>query len=139
MIIDNKFDEREKQLLKDINVDIYENYDEEKLEELEDKVCEKMTNSLDKNQDFTPLAEEYENILNKIVDIENSIVDIREEIYNELVKQGERQDIASFLVELLETPFQQQTMMKYLISIREEYVSEVEVIQMTQRISEMKE
>ena len=33
-----------------------------------------MMDLLDKNQDFTPIAEEYENLLNKIVDIENSLL-----------------------------------------------------------------
>ena len=32
-----------------------------------------MMDNLDKNQDFTPLAEEYENILNAIVEIENNL------------------------------------------------------------------
>lgn len=73
MKIDNKFNEREKKLLKEINVDIFKDYDELSLEELEDIVCEKMTNSLDKNQDFTSLAIEYENILNIIVEIENNL------------------------------------------------------------------
>lgn len=139
MKIDSLFNDREKQLLKEIDIDIYGYYDEDILNKIEDIVYNKMMDSLDKNQDFTPLAEEYENILNTIVDIENTITDTREEIYAELVKQGEREDIAKHLSSLLVTPFQQQTMMKYLISIRQEHVSEVEVIQMAQRISEIKE
>lgn len=139
MKIDSLFNDREKQLLKEIDIDIYGYYDEDILNKIEDIVYNKMMDSLDKNQDVITLAEEYENILNTIVDIENTITDTREEIYAELVKQGEREDIAKHLSSLLVTPFQQQTMMKYLISIRQEHVSEVEVIQMAQRISEIKE
>lgn len=73
MKIDNKFTPREIELLKKENVDIYKDYDEETLEELEDIVYNKMMDNLDKNQDFTPLAEEYENILNVIVEIENNL------------------------------------------------------------------
>lgn len=43
------------------------------LEELEDIAYDKMMDNLDKNQEFTPLAEEYENILNVIVDILNNL------------------------------------------------------------------
>lgn len=73
MKIDNKFNEREKELLKELNVDIYKAYNEDSLEELEEIVYNKMMDSLDNKQDFTPRAEEYEDILNIIVDIENSL------------------------------------------------------------------
>lgn len=73
MKINDKFNKREKELLKEINIDIKKEYDKKSLEEIEDIVYNKMMDSLDKNQDFTPLAEEYENILNVIVDIENNL------------------------------------------------------------------
>ena len=73
MKIDNKFNETEKELLKELNIDIYKEYDEDSLEELEDIVYNKMMDSLDNKQEFTPIAEEYEDILNIIVDIENSL------------------------------------------------------------------
>ena len=56
-----------------------------------------------------------------------------------MIRQGERQDIAKHLSCLLETKEQQQAMMKYLISIRQEQVSEAEVIQVAVQISKMKE
>ena len=73
MKIDNKFNEREKKLLKELNIDIAKEYDEKSLEEIEDVIYNKMMDSLDKNQEFTSLAEEYENILNVIVNIENNL------------------------------------------------------------------
>ena len=73
MKIDNKFNEREKELLKELNVDVYKEYDEDSLEELEEIVYNKMMDSLDNKQEFTPIAEEYEDILNIIVNIENSL------------------------------------------------------------------
>ena len=73
MKIDNKFNDREKELLKEVNVDIYKEYDEDSLEELEEIVYNKMMDSLDSKQEFTTIAEEYEDILNIIVDIENSL------------------------------------------------------------------
>lgn len=73
MKIKDKFDERQIELLRKINIDLDVDYNEKTLEEIEDIVCEAMTNSLDKKQDFTPLAEEYENILDIIVDIENNL------------------------------------------------------------------
>lgn len=73
MKIDEKFTQREIELLEKEKIDVYKDYDEESLEELEDIVYNKMMDNLDKNQDFTPLAEEYENILNAIVEIENNL------------------------------------------------------------------
>lgn len=74
MKINNKFSEREIELLKNENIDLEKNYNYEELEKIEDIVYNKMMDNLDSNQDFTPLAEEYENILNIIVDLENQIL-----------------------------------------------------------------
>lgn len=73
MKINNKFDERQIELLEKIKVDVNTNYNESSLEELEDIVCDAMLDNLDEKQDFTPLAEEYEKILDIIVDIENNL------------------------------------------------------------------
>lgn len=73
MKINKKFDERQIELLAKINVDINKDYNENTLEELEDIVYDAMMDNLDKKQDFTPLAEEYEKILDIIVDIENNL------------------------------------------------------------------
>ena len=73
MKINNRFDKRQIELLEKINIDINVDYNENTLEELEDIVCDAMINKLDKNQDFTPLAEEYERILDIIVEIENNL------------------------------------------------------------------
>lgn len=73
MVIKNKFDDRQIELLKIINIDISKEYNKATLEELEDAVYDAMMNKLDKNQDFTPLAEEYESILDIIVEIENNL------------------------------------------------------------------
>ena len=54
-------------------VDINKDYNEKTLEELEDIVYNAMMDNLDEKQDFTPLAEEYEKILDIIVDIENNL------------------------------------------------------------------
>lgn len=73
MKINKKFDERQTELLEKINVDINQDYNENTLEELEDAVYDAMMDNLDEKQDFTPLAEEYEKILDIIVDIENNL------------------------------------------------------------------
>ena len=73
MKINNKFNERQIELLEKINVNINTEYNKETLEELEDIVCDAMLDNLDKKQDFTPLAEECEKILDIIVDIENNL------------------------------------------------------------------
>lgn len=73
MKINDKFDERQIELLEKTNIDINAEYNENTLEELEDIVCDAMLDNLDKKQDFTPLAEEYEKILDIIVDIENNL------------------------------------------------------------------
>ena len=74
MIIDDKFSDRQKELLQKENIDIKKDYDYNSLEEIEDVIYNKMMDNLTPNQDFTPLAEEYENILNIIVDIENKLI-----------------------------------------------------------------
>ena len=71
MRIDNKFSEREKELLEKAGVDVEKDYSAKMLEEIEDIIYDKMMDNLTVNQDFTPLAEEYENILDVIVKIEN--------------------------------------------------------------------
>lgn len=73
MKINNRFDERQIELLEKINVDVNQNYNKNTLEELEDIVCDVMIDNLDEKQDFTPIAEEYERILDIIVDIENNL------------------------------------------------------------------
>ena len=73
MKINDKFDERQIELLEKINVDVNSDYDASSLEELEDIVCDAMLDYLDEKQDFTPLAEEYERILDIIVEIENNL------------------------------------------------------------------
>lgn len=73
MKINDKFDERQIELLEKIKVDVNADYDGSSLEELEDIVCDAMLDNLDEKQDFTPLAEEYERILDIIVEIENNL------------------------------------------------------------------
>lgn len=73
MKINKKFDERQIELLEKINVNINQDYNENTLEEVEDAVYDAMMDNLDEKQDFTPLAEEYERILDIIVDIENNL------------------------------------------------------------------
>ena len=73
MKIKDKFNERQIELLEKIKVDIEAEYDKISLEELEDIVCDAMLNNLDEKQDFTPLAEEYEQILDIVVEIENNL------------------------------------------------------------------
>lgn len=73
MKINDRFDERQIELLERIKVDVNADYDESSLEELEDIVCDAMLDNLDEKQDFTPLAEEYERILDIIVSIENNL------------------------------------------------------------------
>lgn len=73
MKINKKFDERQTELLKKINVDITKDYNANTLEELEDIVYNAMMDNLNEKQDFTPIAEEYEKILDIIVNIENNL------------------------------------------------------------------
>ena len=73
MKINPNFNEHQIELLKNNNIDISQDFDENSLEELEDKVYNIMMDHLDKNQDFTPKSEEFEKILDIIVGIENSL------------------------------------------------------------------
>lgn len=73
MKISDKLNERQIELLEKINADITKNYNSNTLEELEDIVYNAMMDNLDEKQDFTPLAEEYEKILDIIVEIENNL------------------------------------------------------------------
>ncbi len=73
MKIDDKFNKRQIELLKQINVNIYVDFNDKTLEQLEDAVYDAMMDNLDDKQDFTSLAEEYENILDIIVEIENNL------------------------------------------------------------------
>lgn len=73
MKINKKFNERQIELLNKLNININLEYDSNKLEEIEDIVYNAMMDNLDTKQDFTPLAEEYENILDIIVEIENNL------------------------------------------------------------------
>ncbi len=73
MKIDDKFNKRQIELLKQINVNIYVDFNDKTLEQLEDAVYDAMMDNLDDKQDFTSLAEEYESILDIIVEIENNL------------------------------------------------------------------
>lgn len=73
MKIDANFNKNQIELLKNENIDISQDFDEKSLEELEDKVYNIMMDHLNENQDFTPKAEEFEQILDIIVKIENSL------------------------------------------------------------------
>ncbi len=73
MKILDKFSKEQKALLDNNNIDIEKDFDEESLEELEEKVYNKMMDNLDKNQDFTPKASEWEKILDVVVAIENNL------------------------------------------------------------------
>ena len=70
--ITSKFSKKQKQKLKENSINIEKEFDEKSLEELEDKVYDKMMDSFDKNQDFTLEALEWERILDIIVEIENN-------------------------------------------------------------------
>ena len=52
MKIDNKFNEREKELLEKANIDIKKDYDAEMLEEIEDIIYNKMMDNLTQRYDF---------------------------------------------------------------------------------------
>lgn len=73
MKINESFNERQQELLNNLKVDIFLDFDKESLEQLEDTVYDAMMDHLDSKQDFTTLAEEYERILDIIVDIENNL------------------------------------------------------------------
>ena len=59
MKIKSKFDEHQIELLEKAKIDISQDFDNNSLEELEDKVYNLMMNHFDKNQDFTPKSEEW--------------------------------------------------------------------------------
>ncbi len=73
MKIIEKFSRKQKDLLSNNNIDIEKDFDVKSLEELEDKIYNKMMNNLDRNQDFTPKALEWESILDIVVEIENNL------------------------------------------------------------------
>lgn len=60
---------------------------------------------------------------------------MQEEILNELITQGMRGDIAGMISRLMKNKVQQETMMEYLISIRNKTVSELDVIQLAQKLT----
>ena len=72
MKILDKFSKEQKELLNNNNIDIEKDFNEESLEQLEEKVYNKMMDSLDQNQNFTPKATEWEKILDIVVEIENN-------------------------------------------------------------------
>lgn len=72
MKIKSKFDERQLELIAKLNIDIDQDFNKENLEDFEDKVYNKMMDSLDSKQNFTKKATEYENILDIVVDLENN-------------------------------------------------------------------
>ncbi len=59
----------------------------------------------------------------------------QKEIYQEAIQQGMRKQGAIYLAQRFDTKEQEQTMMKYLVSIREEHVNELEVILVARKIS----
>lgn len=73
MKIDKNFNKQQVELLKNKNIDIYQNFDKKLLEELEDRIYNIMMDYLDEKQDFTPKAEAFESILDIIVKIENTL------------------------------------------------------------------
>ena len=73
MKIKSDFNKQQIELLENNNIDVSNDFDDKSLEELEDKVYNLMMDHLNKNQDFTPKAEEFESILDIIVGIENSL------------------------------------------------------------------
>lgn len=75
MKIKNKFDERQLEMIAELNIDINQDFNKESLEDLEDKVYNKMMDNLDSKQDFTKKSREYENILDIVVDLENNYND----------------------------------------------------------------
>ena len=60
---------------------------------------------------------------------------MQEEIFNELLTQGMREDIAGMISRLMKNKAQQETMMEYLISVRDKTVSELDVIQLAQKLT----
>lgn len=73
MKINKEFNKKQIELLNKMNIDINIEYDMNKLEEIEDIIYNAMMDNLDLKQDFTPIAEEYEKILDIIVQMENNL------------------------------------------------------------------
>lgn len=73
MKINKEFNKKQIELPNKMNIDINIEYDMDKLEEIEDIIYNAMMDNLDLKQDFTPIAEEYEKILDIIVQIENNL------------------------------------------------------------------
>ena len=61
---------------------------------------------------------------------------LQREIYQEAIQQGMRKQGAIYLAQRFNTEKQEQTMIKYLESIRKEHVKELEVILVARKISE---
>ena len=62
---------------------------------------------------------------------------MQENLQKEILTQGGCKMVAQFLDEALTTPLQRQAMMEYLISIRQEKVSEFEIIEVANEIMKM--
>ncbi len=62
---------------------------------------------------------------------------MQEKILNELLTQGLREDIAGMISRLMKNKVQQETMMEYLISVRDKTVSELDVIQLAQKLTKL--
>lgn len=73
MKIKDNFTKEQRELLKQVDIDIEKDFDESSLEELEDEIYNKMMDRLDKKQDFTEIAVKLEKILDIVVDIENNL------------------------------------------------------------------
>lgn len=73
MKILDKFSEKQKKILNNNNIDIEKDFNKDSLEQLEDSIYNKMMDNLDKNQDFTSKALEWEAILDIVVEIENNL------------------------------------------------------------------
>ena len=73
MKILDKFSEKQKKILNNNNIDIEKDFNKDSLEQLEDNIYNKMMDNLDKKQDFTSKALEWETILDIVVEIENNL------------------------------------------------------------------
>ena len=62
---------------------------------------------------------------------------MQEKILNELLTQGLREDVAGMISRLMKNKVQQETMMEYLISVRDKTVSELDVIQLAQKLTKL--
>lgn len=75
MKIKSKFNERQLELIAELNIHIEQDFNKESLENFEDKIYNKMMDSLDSKQNFTDKAIEYEDILDVVVELENNYND----------------------------------------------------------------